>query len=185
MFSRATTTTTTRSKKKKLRRNGTRPAPFERRAPTAEYRSFGNEVLAYISHPIYCSPPVGACSTRASNRDPPRFLLSIVLDQILFITPGIIIIVHIPSNLSLSLSPFPFRFTRGSVRRGSDEAPPRSSLLITGRTVKWNEIVERERTREIGVIALVRVKSRLETTESSPPPPPSLTFSLHHFAPFL
>lgn len=35
--------------------------------------------------------------------------------------------------------------THGSVRRGSNEAPLRPCLLITGRTVKWNKIGENER----------------------------------------
>lgn len=146
------------SKGDNLKRNGTRPAPFERRAPTAEYRT-RERTLAYISIPFTAPRRLGTAllalpiaihrdsvsfsffdrRSRSRSRSRRRSTRSNNYNRVyLLSTPSSILEIFFFLSLFLSFH----------ARRGSNEAPPRPWLLITGRTVKWNKIVENERSRE-------------------------------------
>lgn len=145
------------SKGDNLKRNGTRPAPFERRAPTAEYRT-RERTLAYISIPFTAPRRLGTALLAlpiAIHRDSVSFSRSSIVVVVVVVVvdqPARIIIIaytfcRTPSSI-LEIFFFLSLFLSFHARRGSNEAPPRPWLLITGRTVKWNKIVENERSRE-------------------------------------
>lgn len=142
------------SKGDNLKRNGTRPAPFERRAPTAEYRT-RERTLAYISIPFTAPRRLGTALLAlpiAIHRDSVSFSFFDRRSRSRSGQPARIIIIaytfcRTPSSI-LEIFFFLSLFLSFHARRGSNEAPPRPWLLITGRTVKWNKIVENERSRE-------------------------------------
>ena len=174
------------------RDGNTRPAPFERRAPTAEYRA-RERTLAYISIPFTAPRRLGP---RASNRDPPRFrrrfrfpsrsspsssidpaniyIYMCVYVCIYIVTLRVIVpFTRSDNSISISISistrvsariflPFLLYFPSHAGACDAEAARRRlvRAFLSPEEPLNGTKSGRTNEPREIGVIALVQVKSR-------------------------